>query len=96
MKTKELNQRAISFTEKQLILLQEEHDIDDEMNEEETKELNDDPYFLLAQRLANAPQVKVKSLIFKIFAKNLKNPQVMSDVFTSLRTYHASCMSTHI
>ena len=57
----ELNQKAISFTEKQLILLQEEHDIDDEMNEEETKELNDDPYFLLAQRLANAPQVKVRA-----------------------------------
>ena len=61
MKTNELNQKAISFTEKQLILLQEEHDIDDEMNEEETKELNDDPYFLLAQRLANAPQVKVRA-----------------------------------
>ena len=61
MKTKELNQKALSFTEKQLILLQEEHDIDDEMNEEETKELNDDPYFLLAQRLANAPQVKVRA-----------------------------------
>ena len=91
MKTKELNQKAISFTEKQLILLQEEHDIDDEMNEEETKELNDDPYFLLAQRLANAPQVKVRASF-----KNLKNPQVMSDVFTSLHTYHASCMSTHI
>ena len=57
----ELNQKAVSFTEKQLILLQEEHDIDDEMNEEETKELNDDPYFLLAQRLANAPQVKVRA-----------------------------------
>ena len=61
MKTNELNQKAIRFTEKQLILLQEEHDIDDEMNEEETKELNDDPYFLLAQRLANAPQVKVRA-----------------------------------
>ena len=70
MKTKERNQQAISFTEKQIILLQEEHDIDDEMNEEETKELNDDPYFLLAQRLANAPQVKVRVFflnIFKIF-----------------------------
>ena len=66
MKTKERNQQAISFTEKQIILLQEEHDIDDEMNEEETKELNDDPYFLLAQRLANAPQVKVR-VFFKIF-----------------------------
>ena len=66
MKTKERNQQAISFTEKQIILLQEEHDIDDEMNEEETKELNDDPYFLLAQRLANAPQVKVRDF-FKIF-----------------------------
>ena len=61
MKTKERNQQAISFTAKQIILLQEEHDIDDEMNEEETKELNDDPYFLLAQRLANAPQVKVRA-----------------------------------
>ena len=61
MKTKERNQPAISFTEKQIILLQEEHDIDDEMNEEETKELTDDPYFLLAQRLANAPQVKVRA-----------------------------------
>ena len=65
MKTKERNQQAISFTEKQIILLQEEHDIDDEMNEEETKELNDDPYFLLAQRLANAPQVKVRVFFFK-------------------------------
>ena len=70
MKTKERNQQAISFTEKQIILLQEEHDIDDEMNEEETKELNDDPYFLLAQRLANAPQVKVR-VFFKIFLKYL-------------------------
>ena len=88
MKTKELNQKALSFTEKQLILLQEEHDIDDEMNEEETKELNDDPYFLLAQRLANAPQVKVRSSFSKyLLNKYLKNPQVMSDVFTSLRTY---------
>ena len=69
MKTKELNQKAISFTEKQLILLQEEHDIDDEMNEEETKELNDDPYFLLAQRLANAPQVKVRASFSKYLLK---------------------------
>ena len=66
MKTKERNQQAISFTEKQIILLQEEHDIDDEMNEEETKELNDDPYFLLAQRLANAPQVKVRVFFLNI------------------------------
>ena len=69
MKTNELNQKAISFTEKQLILLQEEHDIDDEMNEEETKELNDDPYFLLAQRLANAPQVKVRASFSKYLLK---------------------------
>ena len=69
MKTKELNYKAISFTEKQLILLQEEHDIDDEMNEEETKELNDDPYFLLAQRLANAPQVKVRASFSKYLLK---------------------------
>ena len=47
------------ITAKQIILLREELDIEDEMNEEETKELDDDPYFLLAQRLANAPQVKV-------------------------------------
>ena len=47
---------------KQIILLREELDIDDEMNEEETKEVDDDPYFLLAQRLANAPQVKVRFL----------------------------------
>ena len=59
MKTKERNHPEI--TEKQILLLQEEHDINDEMNEEETKELNDDPYFLLAQRLANAPQVKVRA-----------------------------------
>ena len=47
------------ITAKQIILLREELDIEDEMNEEQTKELDDDPYFLLAQRLANAPQVKV-------------------------------------
>ena len=71
MKTKDPNQL---FTEKQLILLQEEHDIDDEMNEEETKELNDDPYFLLAQRLANAPQVKVRFLFQHL--KLAKAPKV--------------------
>jgi hypothetical protein len=69
MKTKERNHPALSFTEKQIIMLKEEHDIEDEMNEEETKELNDDPYFLLAQRLANAPQVKVKSLVLKYLLK---------------------------
>ena len=73
MKTKERNHQAISFTEKQILLLQEEHDIDDEMNEEETKELNDDPYFLLAQRLANAPQVKVRASFLKYFLKIKKS-----------------------
>ena len=34
--------------------------MDDEMNEEDEKPSEDDPYFLLAQRLANAPQVKVR------------------------------------
>ena len=41
--------------------LREELDIEDEMNEDgdETSIVEDDPYFLLAQRLANAPQVQV-------------------------------------
>merc|ERR1712223_1377453 len=65
MKKKEDNKNILDLagrmTAKQIILLREELDIEDEMNEEETKELDDDPYFLLAQRLANAPQVKVNT-----------------------------------
>ena len=57
--TKKILDLAGTMSAKQIILLREELDIDDEMNEEESKEIDDDPYFLLAQRLANAPQVKV-------------------------------------
>ena len=57
--TKKILDLADTMSAKQIILLREELDIDDEMNEEESKEIDDDPYFLLAQRLANAPQVKV-------------------------------------
>ncbi len=50
---------VINLSREEISLLQEELDIDDEMNEESEPEIDDDPYFLLAQRLANAPQVKV-------------------------------------
>lgn len=60
----------VNLTAKQILLLKEELDIDDEMNEEDEKPIEDDPYFLLAQRLANAPQVKVRSTFFvQLFCK---------------------------
>ena len=71
MKKKEDNKNILDLagrmTAKQIILLREELDIDDEMNEEESKEIDDDPYFLLAQRLANAPQVKVGITYFSLY-----------------------------
>lgn len=61
MKQQAKKHEAIKLSSKEMDLLREELDIDDEMNEddEENKAEVDDPYFLLAQRLANAPQVKV-------------------------------------
>ena len=52
--------KIINLSPSEIQLLREELDMDDEMNEEDEKPSEDDPYFLLAQRLANAPQVKVR------------------------------------
>lgn len=52
---------SLSLSQKQIEIMREELDIDDEMNETEEKNTEDDPYFLLAQRLANAPQAKVNA-----------------------------------
>lgn len=54
-----MDNAIIHLSPKEIHLLREALDIEDEMNEEEEKAVEDDPYFLLAQRLANAPQVKV-------------------------------------
>ena len=52
--------KIINLSPSEIQLLKEELDIDDEMDEADEKPSEDDPYFLLAQRLANAPQVKVR------------------------------------
>ena len=52
--------KIINLSPSEIQLLKEELDIDDEMDEADEKQSEDDPYFLLAQRLANAPQVKVR------------------------------------
>ena len=52
--------KIINLATSEIQLMREELDIDDEMNEEDEKPCEEDPYFLLAQRLANAPQVKVR------------------------------------
>ena len=52
--------KIIHLAPSEIQLMREELDIDDEMNEEDEKPCEEDPYFLLAQRLANAPQVKVR------------------------------------
>ena len=52
--------KIINLSPSEIQLLKEELDIDDEMDEADEKQSDDDPYFLLAQRLANAPQVKVR------------------------------------
>ena len=53
------NQMVVNLSPSEIKLLREELDIEDEMNEEDDEVVEDDPYFLLAQRLANAPQVQV-------------------------------------
>jgi len=53
--------KIINLSPSEIQLLKEELDIDDEMDEADEKPSEDDPYFLLAQRLANAPQVKVNA-----------------------------------
>ena len=53
------NQLIVNLSPSEIKLLREELDIEDEMNEEDDEVVEDDPYFLLAQRLANAPQVQV-------------------------------------
>ena len=56
---KSANQLIVNLSPSEIKLLREELDIEDEMNEEDDEVIEDDPYFLLAQRLANAPQVQV-------------------------------------
>ena len=46
--------KVINLSPSEINLMREELDIDDEMNEEDEKPCEEDPYFLLAQRLANA------------------------------------------
>ena len=55
--------KIINLSPSEIQLLKEELDIDDEMDEADEKPSEDDPYFLLAQRLANAPQVKVRQVL---------------------------------
>ena len=69
MKKKELMEKR-DLSDLEIKLLREELDIDDEMDEKEVKEVDDDPYFLLAQRLANAPQVKVSVSVLSKLANS--------------------------
>ena len=76
-----------TLDETKITLLREEFDIDDEMDESEpTPEIKalmeDDPYFVLAQRLANTPDrktVKEEGEVLKSESKKLPQAKIVEE-----------------